>query len=266
MRGGGKGQNMDDAFARRVRNGEPVVGAWSLSGHPVVSEVLAGQDFDFVVLDGEHSESTISDLANGVRAVEATGSGTAPVVRASGVDRAEIRRLLDLGPRGIVVPQIESLAEAREAVAATRYPPDGVRGVAGGRAADYGSTLESTVEGADEAVATILQVETVGAVDAIEDIAAIDGLDALFVGPADLSAALGCLGEFDDPEFESAVDRILGAAHGRDVPVGTLATEAVGPTHWVEAGFDFVVAGIDAQFLASGASAAREAYESAVGR
>lgn len=263
MRGGGKGQNMDDAFARRVRNGEPVVGAWSLSGHPVVSEVLAGQDFDFVVLDGEHSELTISDLANGVRAVEATGTGTAPVVRASGVDRAEIRRLLDLGPRGIVVPQIESLAEAREAVAATRYPPDGVRGVAGGRAADYGSTLESTVEGADEAVATILQVETVGAVDAIEDIAAIDGLDALFVGPADLSARLGDVGAFEGGAFRDAVDRVVRAAGDAGVALGTLATSPESVARRWEWGVDFLAVGTDVGYLRAGSREYLERFEAA---
>lgn len=231
-----------------------MVGAWSMTANPVVLEVLAQQPLDYVVLDGEHSENTIADLAAGVRAVESAGSGTAPVIRVSGLDRAEIRRVLDFGPSGIIVPQIESVKEADAAVSATRYPPEGVRGVAGGRASKYGTEIEEYVERADDRVATILQVETKGAVDGIEEIAALEGLDGLFIGPADLSARLDSFGRFADPVFQTAVETVVSAAAEADVPVGTLATTPENvETRWTEWGMDFLVAGTDVAYLREGA-------------
>lgn len=245
------------SLAAALRDGDDApVGAWSTVGHPAVAELLAAEAFDFVVLDGEHSENTISDLADGVRAVAASDGDADPVVRVSGADAAEIRRVLDLGVAGVVVPQVESAAEAREAVAATQYPPEGHRGVAGGRASGYGSDLGEYVETANDEVATMVQIETAGAVADAADIAAIDGLDALFVGPADLSARLGAFGDFDAVDFREAVDSVVAAADEAGVPVGTLATTpeeiAVRRDDW---GMDFVVAGTDVGYLRAGARA-----------
>lgn len=251
-----------DAFAGRLRDGHPLVGAWSTTGHPVVLEALATEEFDFLVVDGEHSENTIDDLATGVRAIDAAGTDTQAVVRVSGNDRAEIRRVLDFGPAGILVPQIESAGEARSAVAATAYPPAGVRGVAGGRASGYGTDLDEAVETANESVATVLQVETEGALADVETIAGLDGLDALFVGPADLSARLGVFGEFGHETFQDAIERIVTAAQDAGVPVGTLAT---GPdqveTRLNEWEMDYLVAGTDVGYLRSGAATYRNAVD-----
>lgn len=242
------------SLAAALDAGDAPTGAWSTIGHPAVAEVLADEDFDFVVLDGEHSENTIEDLAAGVRAVEASDGDADPVVRAASSDAAAIRRVLDLGVAGLLVPQIESIEEARDAVAAAHYPPEGVRGVAGSRASSYGKELAEYVETAGDRVATILQVETAGAVDDVDEIAALDGLDALFVGPADLSARLGVFGEFDSPAFRDAIDAVTGAAENEGVPVGTLATTpeqvAVRRDDW---GMDFVVAGTDVGYVRAGA-------------
>jgi 2-dehydro-3-deoxyglucarate aldolase len=249
-------------FATRLGAGDPVVGVWSVIGHPVVAEVLT-ETVDFVVLDGEHSENTIDDIANGIRAIEATAGDVAPVVRVSAADETELRRVLDLGPAAVIVPQIESVDEARRAVAATRYPPEGVRGVAGGRASGYGTNVAETVARANESVATVLQIETAGAVDDVEEIAALDGLDALFVGPADLSARLGVFGEFESDEFRAAMDRVVTAADAADVPVGTLATDPATVQHRWEWGMDFFVTGTDVGYLRTGASTYRAAFEEA---
>jgi len=242
------------SLAAALRAGDAPVGAWSTVGHPAVAEVLADERFDFVVLDGEHSENTIEDLAAGVRAVEASDGDADPVVRVGSSDAAEIRRVLDLGVAGVVVPQVESVDEARDAVQAAHYPPEGVRGVAGGRASGYGDDLAAYVETANDRVATMLQVETPGAVDDVDAIAAIDGLDALFVGPADLSARLGVFGEFDSPAFRAAIDAVTAAAESEGIPVGTLATTpaevAARRDDW---GMDFVVAGTDVGYLRAGA-------------
>lgn len=244
---------MDD-FANRLRAGDPLVGAWSMVGDPVAVEVLAGTDVDFVVVDGEHSENTVGDLADLVRAVDATDDDVATVARVSGPDRAEIRRVLDFGPDAVLVPQIESAEMAREAVAAASYPPEGVRGVAGGRASDYGTRLSGYVAEANRTVATVLQVETTGAVDDLEEIVDIDGLDALFVGPADLSARLGAFGDFESERFRATIERIVAVAEPAGVPVGTLATglETVGP-RWTDWEMDFLVAGTDVGYLREGA-------------
>lgn len=270
---------MQPDFAASLRDHDPLVGAWCTIGHPVVAEVLAAEPVDFVVLDGEHSENTIGDLADCVRAVDAANhrvsqqadeagrdaeGATATVVRASGPDRAEIKRLVDLGPDAVLVPQIEDVSDAREAVRASQYPPDGVRGVAGGRAADYGRTLDDAVASANDDVATILQVETTGAVADVDAIAALDGLDALFVGPADLSARLGAFGEFDADDFVDARERIVDAARTTDPPVavGTLATSHENAVErrddW---GMDFVVAGVDVAYLRDGLAGYRDALD-----
>lgn len=224
-----------------------------MTGNPVILEVLAQEPMDFVVIDGEHSENTIGDLAAGVRAVEAAGTGTAPVVRVSGADRAEIRRVLDFGPRGIIVPQIESAAEAEAAVKATQYPPEGVRGVAGGRASNYGAEIDEYVAEANDRIATILQVETQGAVDGIEEIVTLDGLDGLFIGPADLSARLDSFGDFDTAAFGTAVEQVVRAAGQANVPVGTLATSPANvKPRWTDWEMDFLVAGTDIGYLREG--------------
>lgn len=253
-----------DRFADRLRNRELLEGAWSMLSEPVAVEVIAGQGVDFVVIDGEHSENTIGDIADLIRAVDGTGTGTASVVRVHSADRAAIRRLLDLGPAGLLVPQIESIAEAREAVAATRYPPDGVRGIAGSRASDYGSDLADYVADANRRVATILQIETRGALDDLEEIVTIDGLDALFVGPADLSARLGDFGAFDGDRFQSALERIVTVAHDAGIPVGTLATDSA---HVAERlndwDMDFLVTGTDIGYIQAGRAEYREAFTGA---
>ena len=164
------------SLAARLRdrdddNGTTPVGAWSTVGHPAVADILADEAFDFVVLDGEHSENTIEDLADGVRAVEASDGDADPVVRVGSSDAAEIRRVLDLGVAGLIVPQVESIEEARDAVEAAHYPPDGVRGVAAARAANYGRSFESYVAGADPL--TVVQVESEAAVENAGAIAAV---------------------------------------------------------------------------------------------
>ncbi|MGM0371003.1 MAG: HpcH/HpaI aldolase family protein [Halobacteriota archaeon] len=256
---------MDSAdFTDRLRAGEKLVGAWSMLSEPVAAEVLADEGLDFLVLDGEHSENTVGDLADLTRAVDAVESETAPVIRAPSSDRAAIRRLLDLGPAGIVIPQIESVTEASAAVRATQYPPAGNRGVAGGRAAGYGTDLSAYVDNANRTVATILQIETTGALSDLEEIVALDGLDAIFVGPADLSAQLGVFGDFESEPFRAALDRIVSEANAADLPVGTLATspESV-HRRFDDWEMDFLVAGTDIGFLRAGVADYQGAVESA---
>jgi len=248
-------------FIERLRAGEPVVGAWVTVGHPVVAEVLA-PEFDFLAIDAEHTELSMETVAAMVRAIDATDADCAALVRVSDNDPVEIKRVLDLGVAGVVVPSVDTREEAEAAVEACRYPPAGVRGVAGYRAADYGASMEY-VERANDEVATIVQAESGTAAEHAADIAAVDGVDALFVGPADLSASLGIFGEFDAPEFETAIEDIVSGAHDADVPVGTLATSTERVEEREAWGVDFMATGVDSAFLRESAREYRDAYDAA---
>jgi 2-keto-3-deoxy-L-rhamnonate aldolase RhmA len=189
-----------------------------------------------------------------------------PFVRTPSSDPVALKRALDTGVGGVMVPRVEDAAEAERVVDATTYPPEGIRGTAGGRAADYGATLPAYLAEADDAVTRVVQVETTGAVERAEAIAAVDGVDALFVGPADLSAALDVPLDYDDPEFRAAVDDVLDAAHAVDVPVGVFATDADQLDDWLADGFDFAIVGYDAAILRAGTEDLVAAFDDAVDR
>lgn len=231
-------------LAHSVADGEWVTGYWSTFTDPATVELVAGHDVDFVVVDAEHTPSTYETVAALVRAVDAAPGGAEPVVRVDGNDPVTIKRVLDLDPAGLVVPMVSTGEEARELVEATRYAPDGVRGVGPGRASGYGRETAAMVERDADDLWTVAQIETTAGVDNARDIAAVDGLDSVFVGPADLSTALGSFGAYDDA-FRDAVDHVLEAGADHDTPVGTLATSPEDAERWVDWGFDWMVAGLD---------------------
>lgn len=246
-------------FKRRLRRGEAVVGHWLSIGDPTVAEIC-GRDADFVVVDTEHAPTGLESLADAVRAVEAAGDAAA-LARVAWNDPVRIKRVLDTGVTGVLVPMVETADEARAAVEAVRYPPGGVRGIAGSRANDYGRDLDAAVESAGDDLVTVVQVETEQAVEHAEAIAAVEGVDSLLVGPADLSASLGVFGEYGSEVFEAAVADVLDAAGERDTPVGTLATTPDEIRLWADYGYDYQLVGVDAGYLAAGVEQARETYE-----
>ena len=244
--------------------GDAPIGSWVSLGSPAAAEIVGALEFDFVVVDTEHTPLSVESAGELVRAVDAAGD-TDTVVRVPENDATQVKRALDLGAAGVMAPRIESAAAAEELVSAARYPPEGVRGVAGSRANGYGDGLDESFESANDAVAVLPQVESVVGVDNAEAIARVDGVDTLFVGPADLSADLGCFGEYDDPAFRDALDRVLEAGAAAGVPVGTLATEPAQIDAWHERGLDYLIAGTDIGYLRRGARAASERYESQFG-
>lgn len=248
---------------QRVRDGEPVVGSWISLADPAVAEMTAGLDFDFALVDMEHAPSSFETVTDLTRGVDAAEGDTATVARVPWNDHVAIKRVLDVGVDGVMVPMVGSAAEAREFVEATRYPPEGIRGVAAARAADYGLSFEAYVDRANEETLTIGQIETTAGLENVEEIVAVDGLDALFVGPADLSTAVGAFGEYESDVFLDAVERVLDAAHAADIPVSTLATSPDQIQTWVDMGFDFLMAGIDASYILSGAARAKGTAEQA---
>jgi 2-keto-3-deoxy-L-rhamnonate aldolase RhmA len=253
-------ERLKRAFAAR----EQVVGSWVSIGHAAVAEVNAMLGFDFALIDIEHTPTTMETVQHMVHAVEAADGDTEPLVRVPINDPVPIKQVLDTGVSAVMVPFVETEAEARDAVAAARYPPAGMRGIAGSRAAGYGLEFEEYVTSANDRVCTVLQIETERAVENAGAIATVDGVDALFVGPSDLSGALGAFGDLDSAVFRTAVDEVLAAAHDRGVPVGTLAIGADAIRRQVDLGFDFMIVGKDASHLATGARDAMATFEAAV--
>ncbi|WP_158059183.1 HpcH/HpaI aldolase family protein [Halorussus halophilus] len=245
---------------RRLDDGDSVVGQWLAIGHPTVAERCAPHA-DFVVVDTEHTPTTLESVTNVVRAAEATAGETASLARVADNDPVRIKRVLDTGVSGVLVPMVESAEQAREAVEAVRYPPDGVRGIAGSRANEYGDAIDAAVESAGTELTTIVQIETERAVDTAAEIAAVEGVDALLVGPADLSGNLGVFGEHESEVFTQAIESVLAGASDAGTPVGTLATDDAEIQLWADYGFDFQIVGTDIGYLGAGAEQAKETYE-----
>lgn len=250
-------------FQERLRAGAPVVGGWVSLSDPAVAELTA-PEFDFVMFDTEHAPNDTETIANLARAVDAAPGDTAALARAVDNDVGSIKRLLDLGLDGVMVPMVETAAEAQEAADAANYPPEGTRGIAGTRASRYGQELEQYYERANDETVLSVQIENERGVENAAAIAAIDGVDALFVGPADLSANLGCFREFDDPRFTTAIDQILDAGAAHDTPVGTLGSTPAGVEQFASMGFDFLIAGVDFVHLQRGNREVRAAADDAL--
>jgi 2-keto-3-deoxy-L-rhamnonate aldolase RhmA len=244
-----------------VHSGESVVGTWLSIGHPTVAEVSAELGFDFAVVDAEHTSMSLETVENLTRAVDAAGSETVPIVRVPDADSTRIKRVLDTGVSGVIVPMVETVEQARKVVEATRYPPDGCRGVAGTRASTYGLELANYFERANDELLVVAQIETAEGVENAAAIAAVDGIDALFVGPTDLSASVGRFGETDSLDTE--ISAVLDAGRETDTAVGTIAFDTEDVARWADAGFDFQVVGVDFEYVIDGATQAKRAYEDA---
>ncbi|ELZ27970.1 4-hydroxy-2-oxovalerate aldolase [Halogeometricum pallidum JCM 14848] len=248
---------------QRFASESDVVGAWLSIGHPTVAEVTASQGFDFVLVDTEHTPLGLETVENMSRGVDAVEGETETVVRVPSADPVRIKRVLDIGVAGIMVPMVETASDARQVVEATRYPPNGIRGVASGRAAEYGDEFKQYVESADDSITVVVQIETQTGLDNAADIAAVDGVDAVFVGPADLSANLGVFAEWENDRLNEAIDRVVAAGERTDVPVGTFVVDPDDIEMRVDQGFDYLIVGKDTSHLSSANEAVRERYEAA---
>lgn len=240
---------MDNAFrallARRER--ECPLGSWIMSASPLVAEAMGHAGFDWGVVDMEH---TPLDLQTVVQLLQAlAGTPLAPVLRVPWNDTVSIKRVMDAGATTLLVPFVQNAAEAARAVAATRYPPEGVRGMAGMSRASRFGTLPDYLKRANERVCVIVQLESPEAVAALESIAAVPGVDALFLGPADLSAAMGHAGELTHPEVFALMQDAAQRCRRLGKPVGTVGGNPALVQRYREAGFDFVAIASDLGLL-----------------
>ncbi|MFJ4224405.1 HpcH/HpaI aldolase/citrate lyase family protein [Microbacterium sp. NPDC089695] len=231
-----------------------LIGIWACSGSPLVTEVAAGSGLDWLLIDMEHSANTLDSTLVQLQVVAAYP--ITPVVRVPANDAVAIKQVLDLGAQNIIVPMVSSADEARAAVAATRYPPEGVRGVGSALAR---SARWNRVDGylGDAAAHTSLtvQIETAAGVAAAAEIATVDGVDAVFVGPSDLSASMGLLGQQTHPDVLAAVDTVFRAVTAAGKPVGVNAFDPAAADAYIAGGADFVAVGADVALLARASEA-----------
>jgi 4-hydroxy-2-oxoheptanedioate aldolase len=248
---------------RRVLAGEPTIGVFVGLGAPASAELIARAGYDWAILDLEHGMGSAGDLHAQLLAVQTTP--TAALVRVPSVERLRIDRALDLGADGVMLPQVRSAIEARDGVSWMRYPPAGVRGVAlVSRGAGYGAVDHPDIAArVNESLLGVFQVESLEAVEAADDLASIDGVDVLFVGPADLSHNMGIPGQLTHPDFTGALDRVIAAAQRHGKSAGILLRDGASVAASHARGFTFLGVGSDVAFVSSGARrelhAAREA-------
>jgi 2-keto-3-deoxy-L-rhamnonate aldolase RhmA len=236
----------------RVRAGEPTVGVWLGYGSPLVAEDCAKAGFDWAVIDTEHGMGTEADVLGQLFALRA--SGAAAIVRVERSDRLRIGRMLDLGADGLVVPRLDTTDEVRDAISWMRFPPAGVRGVAlGVRGQGVG---HDEVGELGERPLGVFQIESGVAVQNAPEMAAIDGVDVLFVGPADLSHSLGVPGRFDDPRFDEALRAVGEAAAGSGKQAGILLKAPSDVPRYRDLGYRFIGIGSDYGHLRAATGAA----------
>lgn len=242
-----------NAFTRAIKAGQKQIGLWVSLSSPFAAEVVAPAGFDWVLLDMEHSPGELTSILGQLQVF--AGYPTTAIVRPDWNNPVKVKRLLDIGAPGLLFPMVQSADEARQAVAATRYPPHGMRGVSlatrgnkFGRVSDYFAEVENETT-------VIVQVETLAALDQAEAIGTVDGVTGVFFGPADIAADMGLLGQ---PMAPAVWEQIWSCARrliAKGIPVGTLVSDPAFATRLLTEGFTFVACGSDIGILAKGTDA-----------
>ena len=233
---------------RALREGQTQIGLWSSLCSHIAAEVVAASGFDWLLIDTEHAPNDLEIVHRQLQAMQ--GSPSSPVVRPAWNDAVIFKRLLDSGAQSFLVPYVQNADEARRAVAATRYPPDGIRGVASTTRANRYGRIKDYFAKANAEICVVVQIETPAALAEIEAIAAVDGVDGLFIGPSDLAATMGHLGNNAHPDVRAAIGGAIGRIIRTGKAAGILAPVEADAAHWLEAGCRFVAVGSDAGVLA----------------
>ena len=245
-------------FRQNLIAGKRLIGCWSSLASPITTEILGLAGFDWILLDGEHAPNDVSSFIPQLMALK--DSVSAPVVRPSWNDTVEIKRLLDAGFYNFLVPFVQSAEEARRAVAATRYPPQGVRGVSVAQRNNHYNTVKDYLKVINDNITVMVQIENRVGVEAIREICAVDGVDGVFIGPSDLAAAYGHLGDAAHPEVQAAMQIVFAAAKAAGKPVGILAPVEADARRYLEQGATFVAVGSDLGAFRGATQALRDKY------
>ncbi len=232
-----------NSFKRRLLAGETLIGCWCSLANPITTEILGIAGFDWLLLDGEHSPNDVTTFIPQLMALK--DSASAPVVRPSWNDAVEIKRLLDAGFYNFLVPFVQTADDARRAVAATRYPPAGMRGVSVSQRSNRFATVADYFRDINAQISVMVQIESRAGMEAAAEIAAVDGVDGIFVGPSDLAAALGHLGNPNDPSVQAAIAAVFDAAKSAGKPTGILTPVEADARRYLAMGATFVAVGSD---------------------
>lgn len=239
----------ENSFKQRMLAGERCFGVWLHLGSPVAAELLALAGFDALIIDHEHGSGELTGAIQLMQGISATSSS--PIIRVPWNDPVVLKRALDIGPQGVMIPSINSAEDARAAITACRYPPEGRRGAAYGlvRASDYGLAAQEYIDNLCDNMLIICQIESAEAVEAIPEIAAVEGVGMLFIGPIDLSGSIGKLGQFGDPEVIALRERAEEAIKASGKLLGGLAVPNLSIADMANRGYDFVTAASDITLL-----------------
>lgn len=246
-------------FKATLRERRHQLGIWNTIGGNTVPELLGGAGFDWVLIDCEHAAIEAVEVLPALQAIEATPD-VAALVRPAENDPVLFKRLLDMGAQTLLVPYVQSRAEAEAAVSAMRYGPRGIRGMAGmTRATRYGKVANYFTT-AEEELCLICQIETVAGLEALEDIATTDGVDGVFFGPADLSASMGLPGQTGHPDVVAAIEDGFARLAAIDVPGGVMALDLGAAKHFIDKGALFTSVGVDLVLLADAVARLRSEF------
>jgi 2-keto-3-deoxy-L-rhamnonate aldolase RhmA len=243
---------MAHAFRARLKRGDKLLGTMVTLASAASAEVLAAAGFDWLFIDAEHGPLETRELTEIFQAV---GHKTACVVRVPEAAELPIKKALDLGADGIIVPQVNTAEQAANVVRFARYAPEGARGVGLARAHGYGTRFREYLRSANDEIAVIVQAEHATAVANIDAIVRVPGIDAVLLGPYDLSASLGKMGAVDDPVVVAAIARVTEACRAAGLPLGFFGVTASAVRPYLARGYTLIVAGVDTLYLATGAQA-----------
>src|SRR5262245_7885956 len=235
-------------FKQAIREGRPQIGLWTSLCSNLAAEVIAGAGFDWILIDTEHSPNELPIVFSQLQAL--VGGTAAPVVRPAWNDMVLMKRLLDVGVQNLLIPYVQTVEEARTAVAFTRYPPQGIRGVAVTHRGNRYGRVKDYFKRIGEEICVLLQIETRLALQNLEAIAAVEGVDGLFIGPSDLAAALGHLGEPGHPEVRAAIEDALKRIRKAGKAPGILAPVEADARYWLSVGCVVLAVGSDGGLLA----------------
>jgi len=250
---------MKHAFRRRLHAGERLLGTLVSLPSPETAEILAGLGFDWLFLDAEHAPLSAHHLQ---RILQGAGPTLPCLVRLPGRDEVFIKKALDIGAAGIIAPMVNTAAQAERVVRLSKYAPEGVRGVGVGRAHGYGLAFREYIETANEKVTVVVQAEHTEAVENMAAIVRVPGIDAVLVGPYDLSASLGRPGDVGHPQVTAAIDHITDVCREAGVPLGIFGMDADAVRPFVQKGYTLIVAGIDTVLIGRAAESLLERLRS----
>ncbi|MBK5143359.1 2-dehydro-3-deoxyglucarate aldolase [Budviciaceae bacterium BWR-B9] len=246
-------------FRQDLLGGKTLIGCWASLASPITTEVLGYAGFDWLLLDGEHAPNDVNTFIPQLMALK--GSDSAAIVRPQSNDPVTIKRLLDIGFHNLLIPFVESEEEALRAVASTRYPPQGIRGVSVSHRSNCYGTITDYFSKINDNISVMVQIESQQGVDNLDAIAAVEGVDCIFVGPSDLSAALGYLGQAGHPEVQKTIRHIFDRAKAQGKACGILAPVEADARRYLEWGATFVAVGSDLGVFRTATQALKDKYK-----